>query len=125
LISAQAKEFSLALSAGQQLAFRLRANPTVTREGQRTGLYDDQARLSWLDRKAKESGFQPLMAMLTDEPAVRARKKAGGPNEAVFSAARFDGLLRVADAERLRLALESGIGAGKGFGFGLLTLARP
>ncbi len=40
-----------------------------------------------------------------------------------FSAARFDGLLRVIDAERFAHAVESGIGKARGFGFGLFSVA--
>ncbi len=40
-----------------------------------------------------------------------------------FSAARFDGLLRVSDAEKFAHAVENGIGKARGFGFGLLSVA--
>lgn len=41
-----------------------------------------------------------------------------------FSAARFDGVLQVTDADKFQSALENGIGSAKGFGFGLLSVAR-
>jgi CRISPR system Cascade subunit CasE len=41
-----------------------------------------------------------------------------------FSAARFEGVLTVNDAEEFSKAVENGIGSAKGFGFGLLSLAR-
>lgn len=40
-----------------------------------------------------------------------------------FSAARFDGTLAVADAEKFAHAIENGIGKARGFGFGLLSVA--
>jgi CRISPR system Cascade subunit CasE len=40
-----------------------------------------------------------------------------------FSAARFDGVLQISDADLFTDALESGIGSAKGFGFGLLSVA--
>ena len=40
-----------------------------------------------------------------------------------FSAARFDGTLAVADAEKFVRAIENGIGKARGFGFGLLSVA--
>lgn len=40
-----------------------------------------------------------------------------------FSAARFDGTLAVADAEKFAYAVENGIGKARGFGFGLLSVA--
>jgi CRISPR system Cascade subunit CasE len=119
----EVKEVALRLSAGERLAFRLRANPTVAHDGKRTGLYDDEARLKWLERKAEISGFGPLMVRVVDEPAVKAKRK-DVPASAVFSSARFEGLLVVKDADLLAAAVENGIGAAKGFGFGLLSLAR-
>jgi CRISPR system Cascade subunit CasE len=41
-----------------------------------------------------------------------------------FSAARFDGTLRVTDPEKFARAVESGIGKARGYGFGLLSVAR-
>jgi len=43
--------------------------------------------------------------------------------EFTLTTARFDGVLRVTDPDRLRRALTHGIGHGKAFGCGLLTLA--
>lgn len=40
-----------------------------------------------------------------------------------FSAARFDGLLRVSDSAKFAYAVENGIGKARGFGFGLLSVA--
>jgi hypothetical protein len=40
-------------------------------------------------------------------------------------AIRFDGLLQVADPDRLQETVRQGIGSGKGLGFGMLSLARP
>ena len=45
-------------------------------------------------------------------------------SRAQFSAARFDGILRVTDAEKFLNAIECGVGPGRGFGFGLLSVAR-
>ncbi len=124
----QVKPFAPALRAGQTLAFRLRANPTRRqsakpegrRMGNRVGLYTDEARLAWLSRKASESGFGLCSVTQTGEDAPECRAKS---RRAVFSAVRFEGVLRVTDPERLSSALAGGVGAGKGFGFGLLSLA--
>lgn len=40
-----------------------------------------------------------------------------------FSAARFDGVLRVSEPEKFALAVCNGIGKARGFGFGLLSVA--
>lgn len=129
----QVKPFAPALRAGQPLAFRLRANPTKRlphprgdeppdgkRLGDRVGLYTEEERLAWLARKASVSGFLLLSVTQTGESPLDCQAKG---RRAVFSAARFEGVLRVTDPALLLEALSGGIGAGKGFGFGLLSLA--
>jgi len=124
----QVKPFAPTLRAGQPLAFRLRANPTKReatplgspKQGRRVGLYTDDARLAWLARKASESGFALCSVTQASESPPECQAKA---HRAVFSAVRFEGVLRVTDPERLLSVLEGGVGAGKGFGFGLLSLA--
>ncbi len=124
----QVKPFAPTLRAGQTLAFRLRANPTKReatpadsrRQGSRVGLYTDDARLAWLARKASESGFALCSVTQAGDSPPECQAKN---HRAVFSAVRFEGILRVTDPERLLCALAGGIGAAKGFGFGLLSLA--
>jgi CRISPR system Cascade subunit CasE len=119
-------QFDLAkkLSAGQTLAFRLRANPTVkkdrpgARQGRRVGITDENKQLEWLRRKAEQGGFRILQAYthkdgrLTDEP-----------HKLEHFSVQFDGTLLVTDALKLADTVASGIGSAKSFGFGLLSLA--
>ncbi len=124
----QQKAFSPALSLGQTFAFRLRANPTKRqsakpegrRLGERVGLYHEGDRLDWLTRKAAAHGFALCSVTQTSESRPECRAK---DRRAVFSAVRFEGVLRVTDPALLSEALSAGIGAGKGFGFGLLSLS--
>lgn len=148
----QCREFSPRLRVGQNLAFRLRCNPTVKRGGKRVGLYQDEERRAWLRRKGDEHGFRALCAALrevgpqplgsigsacdpdpADEAPLRFRVplKEGTridstrvPNRAAFSAAQFDGSLVVTDVEQFQAALAGGIGSAKSFGFGLLSVAK-
>ena len=122
------KAFAPSLPLGQTYAFRLRANPTKReavkpegrRLGDRVGLYREEERLDWLTRKAAAHGFALCTVTQTSEPRPKCRAKE---RHAVFSAVRFDGVLRVTDPALLMEALSAGIGAGKGFGFGLLSLS--
>lgn len=125
----QVKPCAPDLRAGQTLAFRLRANPTKReaappgeeRQGNRVGLYTEEARLVWLTRKAEAGGFRlcSVTQSSEDPPHCQAKRQ-----QAVFSAVRFEGVLQVLDPAVLQETLAAGIGAGKGFGFGLLSLAR-
>ncbi len=119
------KEVTLRLQAGQVLAYRLRANPTVKRDGKRLGLFDEQDQLDWLRRKAEQGGFRLLSAAATPEGFSGSRKRASaGAGDISHYAVRFDGHLQVLDPALLHETIAAGIGPAKGFGFGLLSLAK-
>ncbi len=129
------RELTLHLRADQQLAFRLRANPTMRlptpqgsgAKGKRVGIYDEEAQLAWLARKGKQHGFLLLQAQIRDDGKLKqaeaVRAKNGVHNLELLSV-QFDGFLQVIDPAALAHAVSAGIGSGKAFGFGLLSLAR-
>jgi CRISPR system Cascade subunit CasE len=120
------KEFELEVKPGQVLAFRLRGNPTVKRQGKRLGLYREEEQMSWLARKAEQGGFRLLSVKSSHEEVVGGIIHGESRKDRLrLLSVQFDGLLQVVDAQRLRCSIETGVGSGKGFGFGLLSLARP
>ncbi len=121
------KTFTLDFSPGQILAFRLRANVTVKRDGSRHGLYDEDDQRAWLTRKGERNGFRPLRVTVIQEGNQQAWKprKGSGKRKLTHYAVRFEGLLHVTDPDKLWDAIQSGIGPAKSFGFGLLSLAPP
>lgn len=110
------------LEPGQVLRFRLEANPTVTRAGKRYGLRRVEDQLGWLERQAKKAGFQVLGATVSRIQRLRCLKRDSAA-PIVLLAVRYDGHLRVEDADRLRRAIANGIGHGKALGLGLLSVA--
>lgn len=139
----QTRRWQPRLPAGQRLAFRLRANPTVKRAGKRVPLRvsPDEARAAgrnageeterlaeqWLVRKGEQCGFAIERLHVSVEQAQCGRtagRSDRDPCGVTLHAVRFDGVLRVTDAAAFVHALESGIGPAKGFGFGLLSVAR-
>ena len=123
------KRFDLCLEPGQRLAFRLRANPTVKREGKRLGLVREEEQMAWLARKAEQGGFRLLStraaAQGDAEGWIKVDPAGGAPERRRYQmlTVQFDGVLEVSDPRRLQEAVANGIGSGKGFGFGLLSLA--
>ena len=119
-----AKELVLAIRSGQRLRFRLRANPTVKREGKRLGLLDDDAQQQWLLRKGLAGGFRPV-DFVTCRAGRRVSPPTGPahPREQTHYSVDFEGILEVLDPECLTQTVAAGIGSGKAFGFGLLSLA--
>jgi len=124
------KSFDMALLAGQVLAFRLRANPTVKKDrqgekqGRRVGLAREEDQLQWLQRKIEMAGGILVSASITNDTNVGGKLfREYEKHNLQFLSVQFDGVLQVKDPARLLEALRTGIGSGKGLGFGLLSLA--
>lgn len=116
----ESKAFSPAFKAGETLAFRLRANPVVTREGKRRGLIGEEAQTAWL--RKKEIGVIWREVLAIDEGYTLGRKN--GSRVISHKSVLFQGSLHVENVEKLLFAVAEGIGPAKGFGFGLLSLSR-
>jgi CRISPR system Cascade subunit CasE len=124
LLSAEVKQFDPGLPTGRKLRFRLRANPTVKRDGKRHGLLDDQAQFAWLIRKGQASGFHPMDFTVRRSGNLTSRRSSDdGPSRQTHLAVDYEGILEVTDAEAFTKALAAGIGPAKAFGFGLLSIA--
>ena len=117
------KQVELDLQKGQCLRFRLRANPTVTREGKRHGLFQIDQQLEWLRRKGERNGFEPFDVMVgrADRQTTRPGNSRRPP--LVHWSVDYEGKLRITDPGRLLGVVRDGIGPAKAFGFGLLSLA--
>jgi len=113
------------LTVGQRLQFRLRANPTVKRDGKRFGIFGEEAQCAWLARKGSENGFRVLTAQASPEGLLRGRKtQSEVRHQMTHLGVRFDGILEITDQTLMLRCLERGLGSAKGFGFGLLTIKR-
>lgn len=129
-----------AIAAGRIFRFRLRANPSKSVQGKRTGLVHSEAQRDWLARKGEQHGFALLTANTQDYfdfvespkgrpyPDVRVShdemllgRRHDGNTIRVFSAL-FEGRLTVTDPKRFKETLETGIGHGKVMGLGLLSV---
>ncbi len=125
------KSFNPIFRPGQQLTFRLLANPTVRRVVERDGklnsarhaLYREEEQAAWLARKAKQGGFAVLEARIRPRGEVRGYTRER--HALCLFAVQYDGLLQVVDPERFIQTLRQGIGPAKGLGFGLLSVAPP
>lgn len=123
-LSMDTKTFQLDLQPDQPLRFRLRANVTVRRNGQRHGLFQEVDQRDWLRRQGNQHGFDPIDIHIGRRGRQVTRRVRKGQPPRVHHAVEFDGRLRVTDPDRLTLAVCNGVGPAKAFGFGLLSLAR-
>jgi CRISPR system Cascade subunit CasE len=114
-----------ALSLGQMLRFRLRANPTVKKQGKRLGLREPAEQQAWLERKLREAGAELLECRFMPHEVTPSHKHKTSENtpRQIHLGVLFEGALRVADPAALAAAVENGLGSAKGYGFGLLSLA--
>ena len=119
------KNFDPTFTSGQVLYFRLRANPTVKRNGKRLGILRDEEQTAWLERKGKASGFEVVSVTVVPEGIAHDKMtdREGSPHDISLLSIRYEGLLRVTDPGVFRQTLERGIGSAKSLGFGLLSIA--
>lgn len=121
------KEYEPVVSEGQVLRFRLRANPTKRskQNGKREGVLKAEDQTTWLQRKGEIGGFEIIDVNAMDEGFSRdsLTDSVQVKHAVTMLSVRFDGILRVTDADAFRETLISGIGSAKGFGFGLLSIA--
>lgn len=129
------------LAVGDELVFRLRANPTrrisnrnlsVEKKwrGKRVELRREEDQYAWLRRKGEQSGFVLLAVrahpIIPDVRATAMGDRVIGRHPAgrlTLASVTFEGRLRVTDPDAFRRALLNGVGSGKAFGFGLLSIA--
>lgn len=124
-----------ALHAGQRFRFRLRANPSVCRNGKRLGLLKQEEQEQWLVRKGSQHGFS-LPALLsfdyaeTEEERLDVRisqeqmlkDKQHTNNSIRIYSVLYDGVLTVTKPDEFKEALKNGIGHGKVVGLGMLSV---
>ncbi len=112
---AQSKLFAPVFRSGQPCRFRLRANPTVKRQGKRFGIVKEDEQLTWLHRKGTVGGFEPMSVVVSPERKVRDKMtdRAQTPHALTLVAVRFDGFLQVKDPEIFHTTLAHGLAAGK------------
>lgn len=122
-------------AVGRRFRFRLRANPSVTRNGKRQGLLRLEEQEQWLIRKSNLHGFAlPRVASfdlsasspercdvhVSHEQMITGKQHSG--NDIRIYSVLFNGVLSVSDPAAFHKAIESGIGHGKALGLGLLSV---
>lgn len=108
------------LTYGNYYRFLLKANPTVTRNGKRRGLYQEEAQQAWLIRQGLRHGFIPSQVAVKDSIVLKGQK---GNHCLSVLTTTFEGYLQVIDKKSLLLSLQHGIGPAKSLGCGLLSLS--
>lgn len=111
------------LQPAQTLRFRLKANPTVTKQGKRHGLKEVEEQLEWLVRQGQKGGFSVLGAMVAGSERVKMYKHEKG-SSIVVQSVLYEGHLKITDLETFKQILEAGLGHAKALGFGLLSIAK-
>ncbi len=130
---------------GAVLRFRLVANPTKKvgtipksereklapeelrqregRHGRRVAVPTGELEL-WLKQRAEPNGFALEQVTVLPGWAWLKKPNAGHEQGVFLRTVRYEGVLRVTDAERFLRAIVRGIGPAKGFGCGLLSISE-
>lgn len=153
LFTIQAKSFAPKLSIGDRLAFKLRANPTISVrvEGEKRskrhdvlmhakylaktqGVTDqtlinhkmEQAAKIWLADPQRLERMGMSLDVVPDVESYQQQKwtKNRDKNEISYSSVDYQGVLTVQSPERFLKTLLSGIGKSKAFGCGLMLVRR-
>jgi CRISPR system Cascade subunit CasE len=123
-----------ALTAGTRWAFRLTANPVISRRktpgaarAQRFGHVTVAQQTQWFLDRAERHGFL-VPPGVGEEPDVAVRRRqtlqfTRQGRGVTLATAVFEGHLEITDPDALRAGLVNGVGPAKGYGCGLLTLA--
>lgn len=144
LLAVESKTYTPKLKAGQRLAFELRANPTVTRNGARHDVLMDAKRqaqeqqlpqaewaelmnaaaIDWLQGRAQDRGFALLRTPQVDGYRQHRLRPQRKQKPIRFSSVDYQGILEVQDPDLLCETLYHGIGRARSFGCGLLLVRR-
>ncbi|HBR14937.1 MAG TPA: type I-E CRISPR-associated protein Cas6/Cse3/CasE [Candidatus Omnitrophica bacterium] len=108
------------LLKGIRFRYRLRANPSVRRNGKRIGLYKPEEQDAWLVRQGQRNGFIPETIHRSQEKMLDGKRRSGEPIR-VFSVL-YDGILKVMEPGPFIKAVTCGIGHGKAMGLGMLSI---
>lgn len=99
----------------------LKSDGTAKKNGRREAIRADTDLRAWLQRKAKQGGFDVNVDSLKVIPRGSnyfSKSKSSGSHAAV----EFQGVLTVQDRARFRETCIKGVGTAKAFGFGMLTI---
>jgi CRISPR system Cascade subunit CasE len=112
-----------ALQPGLKVRFRLRANPTVTRDGKRRALLKEPEQRQWLERQFEKSGIQAAGFEVVEGVRLNGRRRKEGGAMLTVNAVLYEGSAVVLDAAAAVEAVSRGLGHARMLGLGLLSLA--
>jgi CRISPR system Cascade subunit CasE len=103
------------------VAFRVRANPNVTKKGIRTGITNPTDQIDWLTKRLTENGVTPHDIRITESITVRFKKPKTN-TVITLATATYEGIITIDDPHTFRTLMNKGIGRALAFGYGLITL---
>jgi CRISPR system Cascade subunit CasE len=108
------------INKDMKFRYRLRANPSVCKNGKRFGLFSAKDQLTWINRQGERNGFSLLSTSCSEERMLTGKNRTEYPIR-IFSVL-YDGVLAVKNPELFYQAIKMGIGHGKTMGLGLFSV---
>lgn len=120
-------DFLDGLKNGQELSFRLTANPVrfVKQDGKRGKVYPhitEEYQLQYLEKRAEGLGFSLLENnyQIVERDFVLLKKKGG--KKIRLARVTYEGRLAISNIDIFREILVNGVGREKAYGFGMMTV---
>ncbi len=123
--SREVSDFEGQMTAGKSFHFSLLTSPCKkvpignSKNSRRRFLRMPEERAEWLQRHAKQSGFQICSICEKNEQELHGGQKESGM---FIRTVEFEGILKITDPNIFRHSWENGIGPEKAYGMGLLLL---
>jgi CRISPR system Cascade subunit CasE len=108
------------INKNMKFRYRLRANPSVCKNGKRYGLFSEIDQISWINRQGERNGFLLITTNCSEERMLTGKNRTEYPIR-IFSVL-YDGILEVKDPDLFRNSIATGIGHGKAMGLGLFSV---
>lgn len=123
-------EFEKHFEEGEIFLFDIIACPSKKvkyddmKNSKRKALKSQDEQIEWINRKARQNGFNILEVQCQPEQTIYGTHKLEHGGKMYWNAVRFSGRLCISDSKTFIKGWQEGIGPGKAYGLGMMLVRR-